>query len=47
MKRKIILSLLIISTICFFQKTQSNIVRAEENNQGQVLDIDVLVEKAD
>jgi hypothetical protein len=46
MKRKIILSLLIISTICFFQKPQSNIVRAEENNQGQVLDIDVLVEKA-
>lgn len=46
--RKIILSLLIISTICFFSKSQENIVRAEENkdNATQVLDLDILIEKA-
>lgn len=46
--RKVILSLLIISTICFFSKAQENIVKAEEvkANATEVLDFDILIEKA-
>lgn len=46
--RKVILSLLIISTICFFSKAQESVVKAEEvkGNDTEILDFDILIEKA-
>ena len=44
--KKIIVHLLVITTICIFPTSQSITVKAKENNNQKVLDLDSLIEKA-
>lgn len=44
--KKIILCLLVITTICIFPTSHGITVKAKENNDSKVLDLDSLIEKA-